>query len=53
MKSLTASMCLPNTLESMLIARGNQEPLYQYLLQQEAAALNSTGVIHNHKGKGE
>lgn len=34
----------------MFIARGNQEPLCQYLFQ-EAADLNSTSVIHSHKGK--
>lgn len=34
----------------MLIARGYQEPLFQYLLQ-EPIDLNSINVILNHKGK--
>lgn len=51
MKSLTASMCLHNShSQSMFMARGNQEPLSQYLLQ-EATDLNSISVILSHKGK--
>lgn len=44
-------MCLHNShSQSLFIARGNQEPLSQYLLQ-EPTDLNSTSVILNHKGK--
>lgn len=51
MKSLTASMCLHNShSQSMFIARGNQEPLSQYPLQ-EAMDLNSISMILTHKGK--
>lgn len=51
MKSLTASMCLRNShSQSMFMARGNQEPLSQYLLQ-EAVDLNSISMILNHKAK--